>query len=108
MAVHNAAMSSPFTTRAVSLSLRAGVLWGLGVGVVVWALYFVQASVLDLYFWDVTVVPILVSVALVAGGVAVARPLLRRFCVGLALGAITVLPLALAGAVLLFGVLHLE
>ena len=95
-------------TTAKPSTVLAGIAWGLAVGVAVWALYFVQASQLDLLFWDVFVLPALGLVAVVAAVVAVVRPHLREFCVGLTLGAVAMVPIAFGAFLVLFEALDLE
>ncbi|QCX27365.1 hypothetical protein [Nocardioides jishulii] len=101
-------MSDQLKNETEPRTLRAGVLWGLAAGALIWALFFLQATTVDLYSWETTVVPALTLIALAAGALAVARPALRRFGAGLALGALAVLPLALAAILVLFSVLNLE
>jgi hypothetical protein len=60
-------------------SMSLGLAAGFGIGVLVWVLYFVQASVLDGPFWDVTVVPADITVAVLGAGVALRRRDRRRF-----------------------------
>ena len=73
-----------------------------------WVLYFVQAATLDWLFWDVTVVPALVVVSALALVVAAARPRSRAFHLGLAAGALTMLPAALSTFALVYTLFNLE
>lgn len=89
-------------------SWRSGLAWGLGVGAGAWVLYFIQASTANWLFWDVTVVPALVVVSAIAVAVAVARPRLRSFHLGLAVGALAMIPAVLLAFGLVFAVFDLE
>lgn len=61
-----------------------GILSGLGVGVVVWILYFIQGAVLNPHlFWDVFVVPGLAAISIGAAhrlSVDDPQALVDRFC----------------------------
>lgn len=92
-------------------SSRGGVgVWaGLGVGVVVWVLYFIQATVLTPgLFWDVFVVPILVTIALGGAVAAYLSTTRKRWWIEFASGVIVVLPIAVEIILTLFAVLELE
>lgn len=86
----------------------SGLRWGLVAGVAVWAVYFLQATVLDGPFWDVFVVPILGVLAAGALVAAWLSPPRRSWWLGFAGGVIVMLPLALAAFLVLFAVLGLE
>lgn len=87
---------------------RAGLVRGLTLGLIIWVLYFIQASTVDLLFWDAMVVPAVVVVAAVALVVAARSRSVRPFWMGLAGGVLAILPLALVAFGLLFAALDLE
>lgn len=100
---------APVGLSAGPASWQRGLVWALVMGATIWGLYFFQASVFDGLFWDVSVVP---AVGLMLAGsaiLAVVRPHLRSFSLGLACGALVTFPggLLLAYA-LIYGVWNLE
>lgn len=104
MSIHPAATARPAGPR----TWRSGLASGLAVGLSLWGLYFIQGSTLDWLFWDVTVVPAVVVISVVAIAIAALRPPLRSFCIGLAGGVVASLLVALLAILLLFEVLNLE
>jgi hypothetical protein len=105
-------MSTTDTTPTGSSISTRGWRRGLGVGVLigalVWLVYFVQASTIDVFSWETFVVPVLVAVVVAAVVVALLRPAARATGLALALGVFLTLPLVLGAFAVVFAVLDLE
>ena len=88
---------------------RPGLLAGVGIGIAVWVVYFIQASTLDGPFWDVTVAPLLLAIAVGALVASALRPQRRAWWLGFAIGAGAMLPLVVLVALfVMFQVFNLE
>lgn len=101
-------MQTTLSRATPTVTWRRGLVWGLTIGASIWGAYFIQASVLDGWFWDVTVVPALGLVLVSAVILGAVRPQLRSFNFGLAAGALASLVIALLAFALLFAVADLE
>lgn len=88
--------------------LWSGLLGGALVGALVWVAYFVQASTTDRYSWEAMVVPALAVAAVGSLVVGTVWPRARRTSVGVALGAISTLPLVLGAFLVVFLAFGLE
>lgn len=83
----------PHRTRRGSWPL--GLVLGLAGGLLVWIAYFVQASAADWFSWEVSVVPVVGVLALVAGVAAATRPAARETWTGIAIGVVLAVPAVL-------------
>lgn len=85
-----------------------GLGWGIASGVLLWAIYFLQASLPNGLFWTATVVPAVGIVAGASFAVAALYVERRGWWIGFGLGVATMLPVALFCFMVLFAVAGLE
>lgn len=85
-----------------------GMAFGTLCGLLLWVVYFVQASVISGLFWDVFVIPAFGVVALAVLSAAAMRRSRRSWWLGFTWGALLMVPLAAFAFMLLFAILGLE